>query len=95
MNSSFSTTNPYQTLDQAIEIANSTIFGLGAAVFSKDIDRAKKVAESLIAGQVAINDLVKSDVHLPFGGFKMSGHGRELGHSGFFEFTQTKVVSVK
>lgn len=86
---------PYQTLDQAIEIANSTIFGLGAAVFSKDLAQAKKVAESLIAGQVAINDLVKSDVDLPFGGFKMSGHGRELGHSGFFEFTQTKVISVK
>lgn len=85
----------YSHLDQAIEIANSTVFGLGAAVFSQDVEKAQKVAESLIAGQVAINDLVKSDVHLPFGGFKMSGHGSELGEAGFFEFTQTKVISVK
>mgnify|MGYP000898352131 CR=1 FL=1 len=85
----------YSHLDRAIEIANSTVFGLGAAVFSQDLEKARKVAESLIAGQVAINDLVKSDVHLPFGGFKMSGHGSELGEAGFFEFTQTKVISVK
>lgn len=85
----------YSHLDQAVEIANSTVFGLGAAVFSQDVEKAQKVAESLIAGQVAINDLVKSDVHLPFGGFKMSGHGSELGEAGFFEFTQTKVISVK
>lgn len=85
----------YNDLDQAIEIANSTIFGLGAAVFSRDLEKAQKVAQSLIAGQVAINDLVKSDVHLPFGGFKMSGYGSELGEAGFFEFTQTKVISIK
>ncbi len=85
----------YSHLDQAIEIANSTVFGLGAAVFSQDVEKAQNVAAALIAGQVAINDLVKSDVHLPFGGFKMSGHGSELGEAGFFEFTQTKVISVK
>lgn len=78
---------------EAIEIANSTDFALGAAIFSKDKDKAKKVASQIQAGQIAVNDFIKSDVTLPFGGFKKSGMGRELGHEGFFEFTQTKVIS--
>ncbi len=86
---------PYKNEIQAIEIANSTIYGLGAAVFSPNIENAKKICGQLIAGQIAINDNIKSDVFLPFGGFKSSGFGRELGHVGFFEFTQSKVISVK
>jgi succinate-semialdehyde dehydrogenase / glutarate-semialdehyde dehydrogenase len=85
----------YKNEDEAVQMANSTVYGLGAAVFSVDVLRAQKIAEKIIAGQIAINDTVKSDVHLPFGGFKSSGFGRELGHSGFFEFTQSKVISVK
>lgn len=84
---------PFETNEQAIEIANSTIYGLGAGVFSKDLAFAKKQARHIQAGQVAINDFIKSDVMLPFGGFKMSGLGRELGRNGFFEFTTTKVIS--
>ncbi|MBC7419332.1 MAG: aldehyde dehydrogenase family protein [Bdellovibrio sp.] len=84
---------PFQTDEQAIEIANSSIFGLGGGVWSADLARAQKVASAMIAGQVAINDVIKSDVSLPFGGFKKSGVGREMGDAGLFEFTQTKVIS--
>ncbi len=86
---------PYETEAQAVEIANSTIFALGASVYGKSASRCRQVAEQLKAGQVAINDLVRSDVRLPFGGSKMSGYGRELGVEGFFEFTQVKVISEK
>jgi succinate-semialdehyde dehydrogenase/glutarate-semialdehyde dehydrogenase len=86
---------PYSSLDEAVQIANSTVFGLGASVYGKDEGACQKVASQLLAGQVSINDFVKSDIALPFGGYKMSGLGRESGHEGFFEFTQTRVISVK
>jgi succinate-semialdehyde dehydrogenase / glutarate-semialdehyde dehydrogenase len=86
---------PYDDVDQAVEIANSTVFGLGASVYGTDLNFAQNVARQLLAGQVSINDFVKSDIALPFGGYKMSGMGRESGQTGFFEFTQTKVISVK
>jgi succinate-semialdehyde dehydrogenase / glutarate-semialdehyde dehydrogenase len=84
---------PFQAIDEAIDIANSTSFGLGAGVFSKNLEFAKRQAAQIDAGQVAINDFIKSDVMLPFGGMKMSGLGRELGKNGFLEFTTTKVIS--
>ena len=86
---------PYDDVADAIDIANSTIFGLGASVYGTDIVLCQKVASQILAGQVSINDFVKSDIALPFGGFKMSGQGRESGHQGFFEFTQTQVISVQ
>lgn len=85
---------PFSNEKEAIDLANSTIYGLGAGIFSKDILQAKKIACEIIAGQIAINDTVKSDVHLPFGGMKSSGYGKEMGKLGFYEFTQTKVISV-
>ena len=85
---------PFKDVKDAIEIANSTVFGLGASVYGQDENICQKVAGQLLAGQVSINDLVKSDIALPFGGYKMSGQGRESGHQGFFEFTQTQVISV-
>lgn len=84
---------PFHSDDEAVSIANSTEFALGGGVWSNDLNRATKLAEQLIAGQVAINDTIKSDVSLPFGGFKKSGVGREMGDAGLFEFTQTKVIS--
>lgn len=84
---------PFATEDEAISIANSTQFALGASLWSKDISAAQKVAARIVAGQVVINDMVKSDMTLPFGGFKKSGLGRELGTDGFMEFTQAKVIS--
>lgn len=85
---------PFTTENEAITLANSTIYGLGAGIFTKDTEHAKKMALEIQAGQIAINDIVKSDVHLPFGGMKSSGYGKELGKLGFYEFTQTQVVSV-
>jgi len=86
---------PYEDLDEAVEIANSTVFGLGASIYGSDEKNCQKVARQLLCGQISINDFVKSDITLPFGGYKMSGLGRESGREGFFEFTQTRVISVK
>lgn len=74
----------------AIALANQSEFGLGAAVFSENLQRAEGVAEQLQVGAVAINDFVKSDPRLPFGGVKASGYGRELGAFGIREFTNIK-----
>ncbi|HSH09708.1 MAG TPA: NAD-dependent succinate-semialdehyde dehydrogenase [Oceanipulchritudo sp.] len=80
--------------EEAIRIANDTRFGLGAAVFSRNIPHAEVVARRLQAGCVAINDFVKSDPRLPFGGVKASGYGRELARHGLLEFLNIKSVSV-
>lgn len=76
----------------AIRIANDSIYGLGAAVFSRNRTRARAVAARLEAGAVFINDFVRSDAALPFGGIKQSGHGRELGSFGIREFVNIKTV---
>jgi succinate-semialdehyde dehydrogenase/glutarate-semialdehyde dehydrogenase len=76
----------------AIRIANDSIYGLGAGVFSRNLRRARAVAARLEAGSVFINDFVRSDPTLPFGGIKQSGHGRELGSFGLREFLNVKTV---
>lgn len=81
--------------EHAIEIANDTSFGLGSAVFSKDVERAEGVARQLQAGACFINDFVRSDPRLPFGGIKESGYGRELASFGMHEFVNIKTVSVR
>ena len=79
----------------AIELANETSFGLGAAVFTRDLERGERIAaEQLDAGCCFVNDLVASDPRLPFGGIKDSGYGRELSHLGIREFTNQKTVVV-
>jgi len=80
---------------EAIRIANDSIFGLGAAVFTKDIARGERVARELEAGCTFVNALVASDPRLPFGGVKESGYGRELGTYGIKEFVNIKTVYVK
>lgn len=85
---------PYDTPEEAVEIANSTDFALGAGVIGRDTVRARKIAEQVRAGHVAINALVATDLSLPFGGFKSSGLGRELGREAYYEFLQTKVIAV-
>jgi succinate-semialdehyde dehydrogenase/glutarate-semialdehyde dehydrogenase len=77
---------------EAIRIANDSQYGLGAAVFSRDVARARRIARHIQAGNVFINDFVKSDPALPFGGMKRSGFGRELGIWGLRAFTNTKTV---
>jgi len=81
---------------EAIRIANDSIFGLGAAVFTSDIEKGERIAtEELEAGCCFVNALVKSDPRLPFGGVKESGYGRELSHFGIREFVNIKTVFVK
>ena len=79
----------------AIRIANASRFGLGAAVFTSDVERGERIAaEELEAGCCFVNDLVASDPRLPFGGIKESGYGRELSHLGIREFVNAKTVVV-
>ena len=81
---------------EGIEVANATNFGLGAAVFSRDIKRGQRIAsKELEAGCCFVNEFVKSDPRLPFGGIKDSGYGRELSYMGIKEFVNSKTVYVK
>jgi succinate-semialdehyde dehydrogenase/glutarate-semialdehyde dehydrogenase len=81
---------------EAIRVANDTVFGLGAAVFTRDLKKGEYIAERLLdAGCCFVNDNVKSDPRLPFGGIKESGFGRELSTQGIKEFMNVKTVVVK
>ena len=80
----------------AIKLANQTPFGLGAAVFTSDIKKGEKIAsEQLEAGSCFVNDFVRSDPRLPFGGIKASGYGRELSSNGILEFVNSKTVYIR
>ncbi|MBW3664074.1 MAG: NAD-dependent succinate-semialdehyde dehydrogenase [Actinobacteria bacterium] len=81
--------------DDAVAIANSTEFGLGASLWTRDLDRAERLAGSIQVGSVFVNELVKSDPRVPFGGVKGSGYGRELGEFGIHEFANIKTVWVE
>ncbi len=81
---------------KAIEVANASPYGLGAGVFSGDVEKAEKIArEKLRAGTCVVNQCLHSHPALPFGGIKESGYGRELSEFGFYEFVNMKTVKVK
>jgi succinate-semialdehyde dehydrogenase/glutarate-semialdehyde dehydrogenase len=80
--------------DEAITLANQTRYGLGATIWTQDLEKAKRIARELDSGSVLINSLMRSDVRLPFGGVKKSGYGRELSEFGIKEFVNIKTISI-
>jgi len=85
---------PYQDEEEAVRIANDTVYGLAGAVWSKDESRAQRVARRIRAGQIDINGGA-FNMNAPFGGFKQSGHGREAGVYGLEEFLEYKSLQLK
>lgn len=81
--------------DEAIAVANNSAYGLGATIWTTNLDKAKKMAAQIESGAVYINGAMKSDVRLPFGGIKKSGFGRELGSYGIREFVNVKTVVIE
>ena len=85
-----------ESTEQAVEMANDSDFGLGGAIFTKNEKLGESLARNEIqAGSVFVNQSVKSDTRLPFGGIKQSGYGRELGFYGLTEFMNIKTINIK
>lgn len=84
----------FRTEDEAVAMANDTTYGLGAAVFTRDVTRAHRVARRIKAGMVWINSSNDSDFRVPFGGVKQSGIGRELGEAGIHAYCNIKAIHV-
>ncbi len=87
---------PVEDEKEAIKVANDSVFGLGAAIFTKNMTKGRKIAiEEIEAGNCFVNTFVKSDPRLPFGGVKGSGYGRELSSAGIKEFVNIKTIYIK
>ena len=86
---------PFEGEEEAIELANNTVYGLVSGVWTKDGGRQLRVARRLKSGQVFINNYgAGGGVELPFGGVKLSGHGREKGFEALYGFSITKTVAI-
>ena len=86
---------PFKGVDEVIDRANRTFYGLAAAVWTKDIDKAHRFAREVKAGTVWVNCYHVVDTTTPFGGFKMSGQGRENGEAALEHYTEMKTVTIK
>jgi succinate-semialdehyde dehydrogenase/glutarate-semialdehyde dehydrogenase len=84
----------FKTIDEAIELSNQSEYGLGVSLFTQDVDFIKTKISAFNEGAVFINEMVKSDPRLPFGGIKKSGYGRELAEEGLKEFVNVKTVVI-
>ena len=84
----------YDSIDEAVELANDSSFGLSGSVWGKDTDKAEQIARRLEVGMTYVNEHGTTKAGLPFGGVRRSGYGRELGRWGFGEFANTKLVRV-
>jgi len=85
---------PVRDTEEAIAVANSSEFGLGGSVWTRDVQKGIAVARRVESGAVFVNGMTKSDPRLPFGGIKKSGYGRELSHYGIKEFVNIKTIWV-
>src|SRR5208337_1326814 len=83
-----------RTEEEMIRIANETEFGLGAAIWTRNLAKAEGLAREIASGFIAINCIEKSDPRLPFGGVKKSGLGREMSHYGIREFVNIKTIMI-
>jgi phenylacetaldehyde dehydrogenase len=86
---------PFGDIDEALALANDTVYGLAAGCFTTNLSTAHKVSSALKAGSVFINNWGAADPGTPFGGYKQSGWGREFGREGFEDYTETKAVFMK
>ncbi len=85
---------PFDTFEDAIEIANSSQYGLAAGIHSRDLNKVHRAAAQLEAGMIWVNTYGQFDASCPFGGYKMSGYGRELGKESLQYYLQSKTVWV-
>jgi aldehyde dehydrogenase (NAD+) len=86
---------PFDSMDEVVERANNTSYGLAAGVWTQDINKAHTYAKRVKAGTVWVNCYHVVDTSTPFGGFKMSGQGRENGEAALEHYTESKTVTVK
>jgi acyl-CoA reductase-like NAD-dependent aldehyde dehydrogenase len=86
---------PFKTAEQAVQIANDSIFGLAGAVWSNNINTAHKVAEAVRVGTMGINNYFGGDITVPFGGFKQSGNGRDKSIHAFHDYTELKTTWIE
>lgn len=85
---------PFKTIDEVIELANQSDYGLSSTVFTKDVSKSMRMIDELEAGWVWVNSNARSDPHFPLGGFKQSGIGKDLGKEGLYSYTKTKAVNI-